>query len=68
MIPGDAIAVKIHPRRGPERELKWKVSSSEETSYELKEIESATAAQRAQRAAWLNGEAQINRQHNGAAK
>jgi hypothetical protein len=39
--------------------LKWKVGSREEVSYEIKDMENITAEQRAQRAAWLKGEAQI---------
>jgi predicted metalloprotease with PDZ domain len=56
--PGDAIAVKIR-RRGAERELKWKVGSREEVSYELKDLSEVTAEQRARRTAWLKGEAEI---------
>ena len=59
--PGDAIAVKIRGRRG-ERELKWKVASREEVSYELKDVENVTAQQRARRAAWLKGEAETRQQ------
>ena len=56
--PGDMIAVKIRRQRGPERELKWKVGSQEEISYELKDIENVSTEQRARRAAWLKGEAE----------
>jgi predicted metalloprotease with PDZ domain len=58
LTPGDTIAVKIHARRGGDRELKWKVGSREEISYELKDMENVTAQQRARRAAWLKGEAE----------
>ena len=57
--PGDTITVKIRGRRGAERELKWKVGSREEVSYELKDMENVTAEQRARRTAWLKGEAEI---------
>jgi predicted metalloprotease with PDZ domain len=55
--PGDTISVKIKSRRG-EKELAWKVSSREETSYELKDLDPVTPEQRAHRAAWLRGEAE----------
>src|SRR5580700_3669025 len=58
---GDTITVKIRARRGAERELKWKVGSREEVSYEIKDMENVTAQQRARRAAWLKGEAESPR-------
>jgi predicted metalloprotease with PDZ domain len=61
LTPGDSIIVKIRPRRGAERELKWKVGSREEVSYELKDVEKITQDQRARRAAWLKGEAEASR-------
>ena len=57
LVPGDSVNVKVRGRRG-ERELKWKVASREETSYELKDMENVNAEQRAHRAAWLKGEAE----------
>ena len=62
--PGDAITVKTRDRRGSERELKWKVASREEVSYELKDLEHVTAEQRARRTAWLKGEAQMQETHS----
>ena len=59
LAPGDTITVKVHSRRSGDRELKWKAGSREEVSYEFKDLENVTAAQRARRAAWLKGEAQI---------
>ena len=59
LAPGDTITLKIRPRRGGERELKWKVGSREEISYELKDVENVTAEQRVRRTAWLKGESQI---------
>ncbi len=59
---GDTITVKVRGRRGSDRELKWKVGSREEISYEIKDLENVTAEQRARRAAWLKGEAQIPQQ------
>jgi predicted metalloprotease with PDZ domain len=57
--PGDRIVVKVRGRRGGERELKWKVGSREEISFELNDVEKVTTEQRARRAAWLKGEAEI---------
>jgi len=59
LSPGDSVTVKVHSRRGGEHELKWRVGGREEISYELKDVENVTAEQRARRAAWLKGEAQI---------
>jgi len=56
--PGENVTLKIRARRGGERELKWKVGSREEVSYDIKDLDNVTAAQRARRAAWLKGEAQ----------
>jgi predicted metalloprotease with PDZ domain len=58
LAPGDTVAVKVRSRRGAERELEWKVTGREETSYEVRDLESITPEQRARRAAWLKGEAQ----------
>jgi predicted metalloprotease with PDZ domain len=60
IAPGDTITLKVRGRRGGDRELKWKVGSREEISYELKDLEHVTGEQRARRAAWLNGEAQTS--------
>ncbi len=56
--PGDTLSVKVRSRRGGERELKWKVGSRQEISYEVKDLGQITEQQRARRAAWLKGEAQ----------
>jgi predicted metalloprotease with PDZ domain len=58
LSPGDTVIVKVRARRGPERELKWKVAGREETVYEVKDLDQITPEQRARRAAWLKGEAQ----------
>jgi len=58
LSPGDALTVKVRSRRAGERELKWKVGSRQEISYELKDLDEVTAEQRSRRAAWLKGEAQ----------
>jgi predicted metalloprotease with PDZ domain len=61
---GDTITVKVKGRRGGERELKWKVGSRDEISYELRDVDKVTAEQQSRRAAWLKGEAQIPRETN----
>ncbi len=58
LAPGDTISVKVQSRRAAERELTWKMGSRQEVSYELKDLDSVTPAQRAHRAAWLKGEAE----------
>ena len=55
---GDTITVKVSGRHGTARELRWKVGSREEISYEVEDLEIVTPEQRARRAAWLKGEAQ----------
>jgi predicted metalloprotease with PDZ domain len=68
LTPGDSVSVKVRTRRGSERELKWKVGSRQEISYEVKDLEHVTPAQRTRRAAWLKGEAESAAvaQSNGA--
>ncbi len=58
MNPGDMLSVKVRSHRGAERDLKWKIGSREEISYELRDLDQVTAEQRARRTAWLKGEAQ----------
>jgi predicted metalloprotease with PDZ domain len=58
LSPGDTLTLKVRGRRGGERELKWKVGSREEISYQVKDLENITPEQHARRAAWLKGEAQ----------
>lgn len=58
LAPGEMLTLKVRPRRGTEHELKWKVGSRSQVSYEIIDLENVTAAQRARRAAWLKGEAQ----------
>lgn len=58
LSPGDAVSVKVRSRRAGERELKWKVGSRQEISYQVKDLEKVTPEQRARRATWLAGEAQ----------
>jgi predicted metalloprotease with PDZ domain len=58
MVPGDALTVKVRPRRGAERELKWTIGSRQEVSYDVKNLDQVTEQQHARRSAWLKGEAQ----------
>jgi predicted metalloprotease with PDZ domain len=58
LSPGDAIRLKVRARRGGERDLKWKMGSREEISYDLKDVDSISSEQRARQAAWLKGEAE----------
>jgi predicted metalloprotease with PDZ domain len=65
--PGETLTLKVKSRRGSERELKWKMGSRQEISYEIKDLDHVTAEQHSRRAAWLTGEAQDASQQNGAA-
>jgi len=58
LTPGDTLTVKVRSRRAGEHELKWKVGSRQEISYQVKDLDQVTSDQRARRAAWLKGEAQ----------
>ena len=58
LSPGDLLTLKVRSRRGGEHELKWKVGSLQQISYEVRELEMVSAEQRARRDAWLKGEAQ----------
>jgi len=64
---GDTLTVKAHSRRGGDRELKWKIGSRQELSYEVKDLDQISSAQRGRRAAWLKGEAQSAPTTSGAA-
>jgi predicted metalloprotease with PDZ domain len=56
---GDTLVVRVRSRPGGERDLKWKIGSRQEHSYELRDLDPVTAEQRARRTAWLKGEAQL---------
>jgi len=56
--PGETLRVKIQSRRGGNRELRWKVGSRQEVSYEVRNLDQVTVEQRERRLAWLKGEAQ----------
>jgi predicted metalloprotease with PDZ domain len=56
--PGETI--RLHVRRhGLERDLQWKIGSREEVEFEVKDVDNVTTQQKARRAAWLRGEAQL---------
>jgi predicted metalloprotease with PDZ domain len=57
LSPGDTITLKIRHGRTGERELKFKLGSRDEISYELEDLDVVTTQQRAQRGLWLKGEA-----------
>ena len=61
---GDTITVKVKGWRGGDRELKWKVGTRDEISYELRDVDHLTVEQQARRSAWLKGEAQIPHETN----
>ena len=54
---GEIISIKIRSR-GRERELQWKVTGRQESSFQVKELDHIMPEQRARRAAWLKGEAE----------
>ncbi len=56
---GDTLVVRVRSRPGGERDLKWKIGSRQEHSYELRDLDPVSAEQRARRTAWLKGEAQL---------
>ena len=56
---GATLVVRVRSRPGGERDLKWKIGSRQEHSYELRDLDPVTAEQRARRTAWLKGEAQL---------
>ncbi|MGZ7100303.1 MAG: M61 family metallopeptidase, partial [Candidatus Angelobacter sp.] len=58
VIPGQTISLKVRSGRAADRELKWKVGSRQEVSYQLKDLDQITPEQRDRRAAWLKGESQ----------
>jgi predicted metalloprotease with PDZ domain len=59
---GDTLTVKVRGKHGAEHELKWKVGSREEVTYEIKDLENVSAQQHERRVAWLKGEAQATQQ------
>ena len=64
---GDTLTLTVRSRRGGDRELKWKVGSRQEVSYEVKNLDQVTEQQRARRTAWLKGEAQSVMEDAGVA-
>jgi predicted metalloprotease with PDZ domain len=58
LAPGETLSLKVRSRRAGEHELKWKIGSRQELSYQLKDLDQVTSEQHARRAAWLKGEAQ----------
>ena len=59
VAPGQTVALKVRSGRAAERELKWKMGSRQQVSYQLERSGPDRAgANRARRAAWLKGESQ----------
>jgi predicted metalloprotease with PDZ domain len=57
MQPGDTISVKLRSR-GSDRELRWKIASRQQFSYQVNDLDNVTPEQHTRRAAWLKGEAE----------
>ncbi len=64
--PGDTLSLRVRGRRGAERQLKWKVASRQEISYEVGDLDHVTDTQLARRAAWIKGEDQSAANQAGA--
>jgi predicted metalloprotease with PDZ domain len=58
VAPGQIIALKVRSGRARERDLKWKMGSRQQVSYQLKDLDQITPEQQGRRAAWLKGESQ----------
>lgn len=58
LSPGGTVILKVRGRRSAERELKWKMGSRQEISYQVKDLDKITSQQHARRVAWLKGEAE----------
>lgn len=58
VAPGQTVALKVRSGRAAERELKWKMGSRQQVSYQLKDLDQIAPEQQARRAAWLKGESQ----------
>ena len=58
VAPGQIIALKVRSGRAGERDLKWKMGSRQQVSYQLKDLDQITPEQQGRRAAWLKGESQ----------
>ncbi|MGE5053025.1 MAG: M61 family metallopeptidase [Acidobacteriota bacterium] len=58
VAPGQTVRLKVRSGRAGERELKWKMGSRQQGSYQLKDLDQITPEQQARRAAWLKGESQ----------
>jgi predicted metalloprotease with PDZ domain len=58
VAPGQTVGLKVRSGRARERELKWKMGSRQQGSYQLRDLDQITPEQQARRAAWLKGESQ----------
>ncbi len=67
MNPGDTLRIKARSRRGVEREMKFKVGTRQEFSFQVQDLSQITPPQRARRSAWLKGEAEAENGANATA-
>jgi predicted metalloprotease with PDZ domain len=55
--PGEMLKLRVRNRRG-DRELQWKLSSREDSVWQMQNLDQISEQQSARRAAWLKGEAE----------
>jgi predicted metalloprotease with PDZ domain len=58
LLPGETLHLRIRNSAG-EHELQWTLDSRQEIELQLNDLDKVTPAQKARRAAWLKGEAQV---------
>jgi predicted metalloprotease with PDZ domain len=58
LLPGETLHLRVRNSAG-ERELQWTLNSRQEIELQLNDLDKVTPAQKARRAAWLKGEAQL---------
>jgi predicted metalloprotease with PDZ domain len=58
LLPGETLRLRIR-NSAAERELQWTLDSRQEIEFQLNDLDKVTPAQKARRAAWLKGEAQV---------
>ena len=58
LLPGETLHLRVRNPAG-ERELRWTLDSRQEIEFQLNDLDKVTPAQKARRAAWLKGEAQV---------
>ena len=58
LLPGETLHLRVRNSAG-ERELQWTLETRQEIELQLTDLDKVTPAQKARRAAWLKGEAQV---------